>query len=159
MFIVKKIKIDNNDKEEEITKNIFFEKPNIINNYCNMKKPDLYLISYLDKLYKKNSNYDIWYSIYNLLVIFNEDEYYKKEVKYFLGTFFVLAHKYWEDDYLFLDNYEMMVAINRNKIRQIEFIIIQKLLHNIQDVFRVDFDNNKNENKGALFLEKIKELL
>jgi hypothetical protein len=50
-----------------------------------------------------------------------------------------------------------MVKINRNKIRQIEFIIIQKILHNIQDVFRLKFIKNINE--GGLFLQKIKELL
>ena len=153
MFIVKNVKID----KEEITKNIFFEKPNIINNYYNPNKKNLYLIRYLDELYKKNTNYDIWYSIYSLVLIFIRDEYYNKEVKDFLGTFFVLSHKYWEDEYLFLYHYENMVKINRNKIRQIEFIIMQKILHNIQDVFRLKFIKNIDE--GGLFLQKIKELL
>jgi hypothetical protein len=92
-----------------------------------------------------------------LVLIFIRDEYYHKGVKDFLGTFFVLSHKYWEDEYLFLYQYENMVKINRNKIRQIEFIIIQKILHNIQDVFRLKFIKNINE--GGLFLQKIKELL
>lgn len=156
MFIVKNVKIDNIDKEE-ITKNIFFEKLNIINNYYNPNKKNLYLIRYLDELYKKNTNYDIWYSIYSLVLIFIRDEYYHKEVKDFLGTFFVLSHKYWEDEYLLLYHYENMVKINRNKIRQIEFIIIQKILHNIQDVFRLKYIKNIDE--GGLFLQKIKELL
>ena len=55
MLSIKKTKIDT----EAETNNNFFVSPYLINNFYNMKRPDFFLLKYLDKLYKKNSNYDM----------------------------------------------------------------------------------------------------
>tara|TARA_Y100000389_G_scaffold89943_1_gene86453 strand:+ start:2088 stop:2549 length:462 start_codon:yes stop_codon:yes gene_type:complete len=153
MLSIKKTKIDT----EAETNNNFFESPYLINNYYNMKRPDFFLLKYLDKLYKKNSNYDIWYTIYNLTILFREHENFQKDSKNFLGTFWVIAHKYWEDDYLFLYEYELDVCVNRNKIRKIEVYILEKIFRNEENFFFIP--HTKGKINSNIFLEQIKSML
>tara|TARA_Y100000389_G_C17015312_1_gene296162 strand:- start:69 stop:530 length:462 start_codon:yes stop_codon:yes gene_type:complete len=153
MLSIKKTKIDT---EVETTNN-FFESPSLINNYYNMKCLDIFLLKYLDKLYKKNANYDIWYTIYNLTILFREDENFQKDSKNFLGTFWVIAHKYWEDDYLILYEYERDVFVNRNKIRKIESFILHKIFKNEENFFFIP--NTKEKINSNIFLEQIKSIL
>lgn len=153
MLSIKKVKIDTSFE----TNNNFFERPSLINNYYNMKRPDFFLLKYLDKLYKKNSKYDIWYTIYNLTILFREDENFQKDSKNFLGTFWVIAHKYWEDDYLFLYEYEEYVCVNRNIIRKIETYILEKIFKNKENFFFIP--NITEKINSNIFLEQIKTIL
>ena len=153
MLSIKKVKIDTPVE----TNNNFFASPYLINNYYNMKRPDFFLLKYLEKLYKKNSKYDIWYTIYNLTILFREDENFQKDSKNFLGTFWVIAHKYWEDDYLFLYEYEEYVCVNRNIIRKIETFILEKIFKNKENFFFIP--HTKEKINSNIFLEQIKSIL